>query len=410
VTKTESVPARTTLLKTDLSEAHHHSAELTNLTPGTKYLYRVGDGSRWSEWCPFQTAHDRLEPFTFLYFGDAQYQIRSHWSRVLREAYATAPRARFMIHAGDLVNIGQRDAEWGEWFQAGSWLFRSVPVVPTAGNHEYIGGPDGRLTLPSAWQAQFALPVNGPTGLEASVYYLDFQGVRIICLNSNEKHAEQALWLERVLTENPRRWTIVTFHHPMFPIVPVRDKPEVRRHWLPLFARFQVDLVLQGHEHAYGRSGLLGEADEPGGTVYVVSVSGPFLNRVTQPKWAQRWGQGQQLFQVVHIDGARLLFEAYTALGELYDRFELHKQAPGQPNLLQESPELAKLEPSSDLDFQLPFEATGPPSPLRVTPHPGESEPSEGRALVLTLVVFALSATWAVIRLRRPRAEKVHRV
>jgi hypothetical protein len=59
-------------------------------------------GERWSEWFHFRTASTRAEPFSFIYFGDAQNDILSLWSRVLREGYATAPRARFMIHAGDM--------------------------------------------------------------------------------------------------------------------------------------------------------------------------------------------------------------------------------------------------------------------------------------------------------------------
>ncbi len=44
------------------------------------------------------------------------------WSRVIREAYSDAPKAKFMIHAGDLINNAEKDAEWGEWFGAGGWL------------------------------------------------------------------------------------------------------------------------------------------------------------------------------------------------------------------------------------------------------------------------------------------------
>ncbi len=93
------VEAKTEYLKTDLNEAHFHSAEFIDLHPGTKYAYRVGDGANWSEWFHFTTAPARPEPFSFVYFGDAQNDIKSLWSRVIREAYSDAPQARFMIHA-----------------------------------------------------------------------------------------------------------------------------------------------------------------------------------------------------------------------------------------------------------------------------------------------------------------------
>jgi phosphodiesterase/alkaline phosphatase D-like protein len=126
------VEAESIALKTDLSTAHYHSAEFKGLTPGTKYAYRVGDGINWSEWFQFSTSKVEQEPFSFIYFGDAQNDIRSMWSRVIREAYSDAPKAKFLLHAGDLINTAQSDAEWGEWFGAGAWLNATIPNVPVA--------------------------------------------------------------------------------------------------------------------------------------------------------------------------------------------------------------------------------------------------------------------------------------
>ena len=336
--KSRAVEAVTTPLKTDLGEAHYHTVNFNDLQPRTKYVYRVGDGIHWSEWNHFQTASDKAEPFSFVYFGDAQHDIRSHWSRVVREAYAAAPQARFSIHAGDLINIAGRDAEWGEWFQASGWINRTVPVLPAPGNHEIALGLEGKSILAPHWKAQFALPDHGPAGLESSVYYLDYQGTRIVSLNSNEKKVEQAAWLERVLSDNPNRWTILTFHHPILSTAEGRDNPALRKLWQPIFDKHRVDLVLQGHDHSYGRTGLEGFEGSTGGTVYVVSVSGPGMYTIDPDTRMRRTGQGKQLFQVIRIDGDRLTFESRTATGELYDSFELKKQANGQPNVLTDGP------------------------------------------------------------------------
>ncbi len=110
--------ADTQALKSDLSTAHYHSVVFSELQPGTVYAYRVGDGVNWSEWFHFRTASATPEAFSFVYFGDAQNNIRSMWSRVIREAYRDAPKAAFLLHAGDLVNRAESDAEWGEWFGA----------------------------------------------------------------------------------------------------------------------------------------------------------------------------------------------------------------------------------------------------------------------------------------------------
>lgn len=351
---TREVAAATARLETDLGPAHFHAAEFEQLAPATLYAYRVGDGTNWSEWFQFRTAAAEARPFTFLYFGDAQNELKAHWSRVAREAFREAPRAAFTLHAGDLVNRTERDAEWGEWFGAPGWVNGTIPVVPTPGNHEYYTpeGTGAKRTLGRHWRPQFALPLHGPPGLEESVYYLDYQGARIISLNSNEQQEAQVPWLRAVLQNNPQRWTLVTFHHPIFSPARNRDNPKLRALWKPVFDEFKVDLVLTGHDHTYARSGdvsalrRVGTANVPEGynqvydpaigTVYVVSVSGPKMYDITNDAWAVRTGEDTQLFQVITVSGDELHFEARTATNRLYDTFTLRKR-PGAPNELLEA-------------------------------------------------------------------------
>ncbi len=343
--KAKQVEATTTLHESDLGPTHYHSVEFKDLTPSTKYAYRVGDGTNWSEWIQFTTASDKPEPFSFIYFGDAQNDVRSHWSRVIREAHSDAPKARFMIHAGDLINSGNRDAEWGEWFGAGGWLNAMVPSIATPGNHEYAHDPERpllRRQLSHHWRPQFTLPENGLSGLEETVYWIDYQGVRIVSLNSNEREKEQVPWLEGVLKDNPNKWTVLTFHHPVYSTAKGRDNPDIRGLWKPVFDKYRVDLVLQGHDHGYGRfgqdlsenvgSGANARSPE-GGTIYVVSVSGPKMYRVERTPAMHRAAENTQLYQIVSIDGDTLRYQARTATGELYDAFRLVKQ-PGEINKL----------------------------------------------------------------------------
>jgi 3',5'-cyclic AMP phosphodiesterase CpdA len=265
-----------------------------------------------------------------------------------------APEARFMIHAGDLVNRAHRNAEWGEWARTGGFFMAMVPSIPTPGNHEYgrLGvvneeGVDPRR-LSVFWQPQFTLPTHGPEGVDAETsYYIDFQGVRIIALNSARDQERQTEWLDAVLASNDLRWTIVTHHHPIFSSAGSRDNRELREAWKPIYDRHGVDLVLQGHDHTYGRgrSPALAEnlpsghnlRDDETGTVYVVSVGGRKQYEMKEGFWdgygaeMDRHAENTQLFQVIRIDGDRLTFEAYTATGELYDTFELVKQE-GRPN------------------------------------------------------------------------------
>ena len=41
--------------------------------------------------------------------------------------------------------------------------------------------------------------------------------------------------LETVLKNNPHKWTIAFFHHPLYSATTKRDYPERRKRWKPLF-------------------------------------------------------------------------------------------------------------------------------------------------------------------------------
>lgn len=342
------VTAVSTAVQTNLGPAMAHAAQFVDLQPQTKYAYRVGDGANWSEWNHFVTASEQEAPFSFVYFGDAQNDLKSQWSRVVREAYSDAPKAAFLLHAGDLVNRGSNDADWGEWFTASSHIHRMVPCLPTPGNHEYEKTGDQRRLTP-AWRTQFTLPENGPPDLLETAYWIDYQGTRFVSLNSNERQAEQAQWLDGVLSTNPCRWTVVTFHHPIYSSSRGRDNGELRAAWQPIFDKHHVDLVLQGHDHTYARSGPLthenlptGVANRAGsaGTMYVVSVSGPKMYALEHRPFMTRAAENTQLYQIVTIAGDELRYAAHTANGTLYDAFTLRKR-PGQPNdLVNQIPDL----------------------------------------------------------------------
>lgn len=348
--KAQRVDASTTLLETDLGKAHYHTAVFEELTPKTKYVYRVGDGVNWSEWSHFRTASTEPEPFTFVYFGDAQNNVKSMWSRIIREAYSDAPKASFFLHAGDLINTADSDAEWGEWFYAGGWIHATLPCVATPGNHEYDEDAENEKIehLTPHWRPQFAFPENGPKDLEETAYYFDYQGVRFVSLNSNEKYIRQRAWLNKVLADHDNRWTIVTHHHPLYAAKPNRDNSLLRRVWQPIYDKHGVDLVLQGHDHSYARSRLMSAKnkttgvnyrDSETGAVYVVSVSGPKMYDVKKRPFFARVAEDTQLYQIITVDGDELRYEARTALGDIYDGFTIRKQAGRANELVEHVPD-----------------------------------------------------------------------
>ncbi|MGD8945564.1 MAG: metallophosphoesterase [Desulfobacterales bacterium] len=84
-----------------------------------------------------------------------QNKILSLWSRAIRSAYSYAPDARFIIHAGDLVNRANSDQQWSEWFKAGGWIFAMTPSIPSAGNHEYEKEKNNKRKFSNFWRPQF---------------------------------------------------------------------------------------------------------------------------------------------------------------------------------------------------------------------------------------------------------------
>ena len=430
--------AITSHFKSDINEAHYHNVTFTNLKPNTLYAYRVGDGENWTEYYHFKTASLEPEPFSFIYFGDAQNEVKTHWSRVFREAFRDAPRAAFTLHAGDLIDERYMDSEWGEWHQGPDWVNGTIPVIATPGNHEYLnvseykriwknksgkdininvesyapdssglfklvikdsedqngsllvqqdgkiysidsgielitgfseeelkdkmilGGkaplydrlqnPNGGPTLTAHWRTQFSFPIQDVPNdsLIETVYYVDYQGVRFISLDSNINQEEQVPWLEKVLEQNPNDWTVITFHHPLYSPASSRDNLELRQVWKPLFDKYRVDLILSGHDHAYSRTGLVDTSslkniptgyeqayDPEIGTVNVVSVSGPKLYEITKDKYAKTLIESKQLYQIIDIEGNELRFRSFDATGKLHDEFVLRKRS-GQPNQLLE--------------------------------------------------------------------------
>ncbi len=334
---TDTIIATTTPLSSNLNRANYHSVTFTGLEPNTTYIYRVGNGVYYSEWLQFKTAEDKEAPFSFLYFGDAQNEIKSMWSRCVRQAFITMPDVDFLLHAGDLVNRANNDQEWGEWFYAGGWIYGMKPNIATPGNHEYYRDEENSRALSDNWCPTFTFPTNGPEGLEETVYYTDFQGTRIISLNSvaalldSVNMEKQKNWLEEVLTDNPNTWTVVTQHYPIYSTALGRDNKELRTAFQPIFEKYHVDLVLQGHDHAYGRGHNLSFGENPyyRGPTYVVSVSGPKMYNPGFGDWMEWAASNTQLYQLIKVDGNNLRYEAYTVMGELYDVFELHKKRNG---------------------------------------------------------------------------------
>lgn len=333
--KANAVRAKTETVTHMGIAARYHSVVFTGLQPATRYMYRVGNGDHWSEWFHVRTAGNPGEPFSFIYMGDVQQGMRTFWPGVIREAYAKMPDAKLIMYAGDIVNRGRNDHEWGELFYGGSFIHSTIPGMMSPGNHEHADNAEGVNELTALWQPQFTLPENGPAGLEETCYYTDIQGVRFISLNSQaiwfggDGMQKQIDWLENILSNNPNQWTCVVFHHPVYSVKSNRDNKNLRENFQPIFNKYKVDLVLQGHDHAYGRGmQKIPMPDNSGSspTMYAVSMSGSKMYANDKPAWADKSGGHLQLYQLITVNKNTLSYRSYTVTGELFDAFDLVKR------------------------------------------------------------------------------------
>ena len=333
-----------------------HKVIFENLKPDTKYAYRVGDNENWSEWFQFKTSSDKAEPFSFLYFGDVQNDIKPYGSRVLRQAYSHFPNADFMLFAGDLVKASDEE-NWKEFFYAGGWIFGMMPSVPTPGNHEYDEHPFRSRTISRHWDQIFIMPPNSPSEeFRNRLYYLDYQGVRFISVDSpaygdNYEDDEMIItWLDKTLADNPNRWSVVFTHYPVYFCCQGREQKQYQDPAKNIFEKHGVDIVLQGHDHTYCRGQNLphataGSKNHP---MYVISVVGGKMNGLNTSFWSDRVASNTQLYQNITFSGDTMIFEAYTVAGDLYDEFLLVKNKDGINRII-ESDKVIEIYPRIEI-------------------------------------------------------------
>jgi len=349
-TNSESFKAKTTKVQYKSENeptlsVNQHSFTFTNLSPGQQYIYRVGTKENWSAWIEFRMPTNASDEFSFIYFGDPQNDLKSQWSRIVRKAYKYNPNCSFMLYAGDIINHGGNDSEWEEWFNAGSYIFASVPQILTPGNHDYID-----LALDPHWHTQFSQAQNGPGGLKSSCFFVDYKNLRIISFDSAAEYEledengfalkTQKSWLDSVLQSNTKDWVIVTTHLPFYSPKESRDNDILRKHFQPIIEKHKVDLVLTGHDHSYGRGTASDNQKLKSSIVYVVSVSGPKLYEAGDKEWMQQKGVQMQLFQNIRINNNVLVYESYTAAGQLFDKFSLKKRKNGKNKFIEQKPNI----------------------------------------------------------------------
>lgn len=310
-----------------------HTVRVAGLRPGRSYAYAVGDGREagTSPWSEVRTAPRSTDDVALLYLGDPQCGLEQ-WGKLLEGACRRRPDVRAVLIAGDLVDRGNERTNWDHFFLRASGVFGRVALMPCAGNHEYLDRG------PWLYRANFALPANGPAGVAPDlVYQFEVGDAFVAVLDSTLAVSDpaqarlQADWLDAQLSQTRRTWKLVMFHHPLYASHPWRESPALREAWAPVLDRHHVDLVLQGHDHAYlrtypMRSGRRADS-AAGGTVYVVSVSGDKYCDQNPRGVAEVGFTRVSTYQTIDLLARekRLVYRSFDADGREVDGFTIDK-------------------------------------------------------------------------------------
>lgn len=269
------------------SPTTYHVITLPLLNPDTKYYYSIGttslilqgDSENYFRTLPMSNAHydkpvriwavgdiakntpnEALVRDMFLHYIDTQYV--DAYLMLGDNAYPSGLDSNFQIGFFD-------------YFQPK--LTRHTVLWPAIGNHEYDNNYSLRKSHQVPYFDIFTLPVNGECGgvpSHTEMYYsFDIGNVHFVNLDSYGLEIEngqeygladtagspQIEWLKQDLDANGLPWVIVSFHHPPYCLGTHNSDIEpdliaIREHLNPILERYNVDLVLNGHDHTYQRS------------------------------------------------------------------------------------------------------------------------------------------------------------
>ncbi|HEX6382499.1 MAG TPA: metallophosphoesterase family protein [Acidimicrobiia bacterium] len=254
-------------------DVNYHRVTVEGLEPGRRYRYCIRHDGAAGPTQTVRTAPAVAEPFTFAAFGDQGNTAGA--AQIMQVLAGATPAFTFCLGdlcyadpSGGVLPAGRVDHRaWDRWLRLVSQASASrAALLPAVGNHEIEAGMgdwgyDGFLT-------RIALPGNGLAGLPTT-WSGRWGNVALVAVDANDVSTEitrnndvsggaQELWLARTLAglrADPLvDWIVVGFHHCAYCTNTLHGSDAGVRRWVPLFDRFGVDLVINGHNHCYERT------------------------------------------------------------------------------------------------------------------------------------------------------------
>jgi hypothetical protein len=270
-----------------------HRCELTGLRPGTEYQFQIGTMSPVYK---FRTMPAKASnTIQFVSGGDSGIDAHAIGTNIL----ASKQEPYFALIAGDLAYDNGRSPEtFTKFLQNYSKYMidpkgRLIPMLSCLGNHEVNGGyKTKRADSPqylSVFDGFFSDSTYGvlDIGDYLSLVLLDTDHISPI-------GGEQTSWLTQTLADRQERpHLIVANHVPAYPSYRAPEGKdgkfgtgeEQRKYWCPLFESYNVDVVLEHHDHTFKRTHpLTNGMKDKNGVLYLGDGSWGKLRIPKQPE------------------------------------------------------------------------------------------------------------------------------
>ncbi len=238
----------------DNNRVYFHCAQLSKLSPNTKYqVQMVSDGEKSPSFF-FYTAPAEDRPFSILFGGDSRSSSSTRRavnklmaSMVAESAADESPATDILAlaHGGDYIVSGRSFSQWLQWMKDHELTVSDkgqlLPIIPARGNHD--GGP--------LYDQVFGFPKDDLNYFTTTIA----DQLTLITLNSEiSAGGDQAKWLEAQLSASrPKtRWLLAQYHRPAFPAV--KSPGRALQYWVPLFEKYNVDMVCEADGHVIKRT------------------------------------------------------------------------------------------------------------------------------------------------------------
>ena len=168
-----------------------------------------------------------------------------------------------------------------------------------------------------------------PFNMDGQLYYTfnPRPEIRFFALETTYPVPEQFQWLEKELKASGSNWKIAFFHHPLYSSGD-RHGSDIRLREVlePLFLKYNVSVVLTGHDHFYER------VKPQKGITYFVAGSGGQLREGNIDRRSGLTAKGfdtDLAFMAAEIVGDQMYFNAISRMGQIVDSGVItRRQAP----------------------------------------------------------------------------------